>query len=96
MKPRIPEDSAVGKNLFHECSTCETLSCSILKECSLECINAISDEKKCSIYKKGDRILMEGIRSNGVYLIRSGRVKIYKADSDGEDFIIRLAGQGEV
>jgi len=83
-------------NANYHCSTCETLTCSILKNCSVVCLDQVSEAKKCSLYDKGDRILMEGDNSDGVYIISSGKVKIFKSDKDGEQLIIRLAKAGEI
>jgi CRP-like cAMP-binding protein len=83
-------------NVNQHCATCETLTCSIIKDCSPACLDEISLVKKCNIYEKGDRILMEGAESDGVYIISSGKVKIFKSDKDGEQLIIRLAKAGEI
>ncbi len=78
------------------CSNCETLNCSILKNCTSDCLDEVSLAKKSFFYQKGDRIVMEGDDSDGVYIVSSGKIKVFKSDKDGEQIIIRLARAGEI
>jgi CRP/FNR family transcriptional regulator len=78
------------------CSECGARTCSILKDCSPEALDKISFAKKCFVYLKGQRILMEGVESNGIYFINSGKLKIYKTDMKDKQLIIRFAKSGEV
>lgn len=58
----------------------------------LESIRYISITKDCA---KGQTIFSEGDDGNGFYIIVSGRVKIYKASSDGKEQILHIFGPGE-
>jgi CRP-like cAMP-binding protein len=78
------------------CSECGVRACSVLGGCSPDTLDKISYAKKCFIYEKGQRILMEGIDSGGIYFINSGKIKIYKTDKNDKDLIIRFAKAGEV
>lgn len=46
--------------------------------------------------KKGEVIFREGTLPSGIFLIRSGKVKKYKADQNDRDQIIYVAGAGEL
>ena len=56
----------------------------------------IEDEKHCHKYKKGLEIYKEGSRTNGIYCINKGIVKIYKTGIDGREQIIYFAKPGDI
>jgi CRP/FNR family transcriptional regulator, anaerobic regulatory protein len=60
------------------CATCETLACSVLKDCSRESLDAISAAKESMLFEKGSRIITAGGAVNGVYFINKGKIKVYK------------------
>jgi CRP-like cAMP-binding protein len=47
-------------------------------------------------YQKGDVIFREGSVPDGIFLVRSGKVKKYKVDQMGKEQIIYVANQGEL
>lgn len=47
-------------------------------------------------YNKGQRILLEGNLTKGIYFIKSGKVKIYKSGSAGNEQILRFAKSGDL
>jgi CRP-like cAMP-binding protein len=53
-------------------------------------------EKTCNTYKKGAEIYHEGSRTNGLYCINEGIVKIYKTGIDGREQIIYFAKPGDI
>ena len=64
-----------------------------LTEAEREQLNA---EKNCKTYKKGSEIYHEGSRTNGLYCINTGVVKIYKTGIDGREQIIYFAKPGHI
>ncbi|RKO67518.1 Crp/Fnr family transcriptional regulator [Desulfofundulus salinus] len=64
----------------------------------------LSDEQLAEIarlildrkYRKGHIIFMEGEPGEAVYLLKSGRVKIYKQDEEGREHILHYINPGEV
>lgn len=78
------------------CVNCEIKECSVLKNCSTECLESISDSKHVHFFLKGQRILLEGNPSKGIYFIKSGKVKIYKSDVIGSEQILRFAKAGDM
>ncbi len=48
-----------------------------------------------SIYKKGDTIFSEGDDANGFYVLRTGRVKIFKLSFEGKEQILHIIFPGE-
>jgi CRP-like cAMP-binding protein len=47
-------------------------------------------------YSKGEIIFREGAISSGIFFIRNGKVKKYKADKEGREQIIYVANTGEL
>lgn len=48
------------------------------------------------IYKKGEIIFREGAYPDGIFFITGGKVKKYKIDPDGKEYIIYVANTGEL
>ena len=59
----------------------------------LETITAHMTEE---VYGKGDILFREGGLPNGIFFIREGKVKKYKADKEGREQIIYVANTGEL
>ena len=58
-------------------------------------LKRISDGKKIYKYKKKDIIYTEGGYPNGVYLVVKGKVKSYKTNEDGKEYITSLYKEGD-
>ncbi|HNS12195.1 MAG TPA: Crp/Fnr family transcriptional regulator [Bacteroidia bacterium] len=86
----------VSGQILIKCSECHTKDCSVLRNCSEECLDLITGLKKVGYFIAGQRILMEGSAAKGIYFIERGQVKIYKSDNRGQDVILRFAGPGDV
>ncbi len=78
------------------CAECNTRNCSVLKNCSPECLDLISDLKRVGYFIAGQRIIMEGSLAKGIYFIESGQVKLFKTDSRGQELLLRFAAPGDV
>jgi CRP-like cAMP-binding protein len=55
-------------------------------------------EKKMSdrVYRKGQRVFVEGSIPTGIYYVKKGKIKKYKADWDGKESIIYVCLKGEL
>jgi CRP-like cAMP-binding protein/DNA-binding NarL/FixJ family response regulator len=61
----------------------------------IEDISRISQKQQVRHYRKKDVIFSEGDTPLGLYLLNSGKVKIYKSHELGKDLILRLLQPGE-
>lgn len=52
--------------------------------------------KTDKVYKKGEIIFREGAYPDGIFFIKSGKVKKYKLNPDGKEYIIYVANTGEI
>ena len=48
------------------------------------------------IYKKGQRIFVEGTMPSGIYYLKKGKIKKYKADHHGKEQIIYICSSGDL
>ena len=53
------------------------------------------DGRHFDVYKKKQRIYSEGNHPVRLYYVQKGKVKIYKSNDDGKEFIIRISNEGE-
>lgn len=69
---------------------------SILTELPPEDIEKLTAHMSDQQYSKGEIIFRENSFSSGIFFIRSGKVKKYKADKEGREQIIYVANAGEL
>ncbi len=56
----------------------------------------MTDVKTCAFFKKGQFMMHEGSRPNGVYCIYSGKAKLFRLGTEGKEQIIRFAKEGDL
>lgn len=79
-----------------QCSTCASRGASIFSVVVGPELEAISDQKVCRHFAKGDVIYYAGDRPSGVFCLHQGIVKIYKVGDGGREQILRMAKSGDV
>lgn len=62
---------------------------------AIEDLAKLSNDRKVKTYKKKDIIFSEGNFPNGLYFINKGKVKTYKTNTDGKEFITGLYKEGD-
>jgi CRP/FNR family transcriptional regulator len=45
-------------------------------------------------YKRGEMIFHEGDKGNGIYIVETGRIKVFKLSMDGKEQILHIYGPG--
>lgn len=83
-------------NTIVDCKNCESRLSSIF--CTLEDVevDALNDNKGCSSYKKSQVIFSQGTMPHGLFVIYSGKVKLYQLAENGREQIVRMAKAGDV
>ena len=61
-----------------------------------EDLRALESKMVIQKYKKGQNIFVEGAYPSGIFYVREGRVKKYKANRDGREQIIYICNKGEL
>lgn len=78
------------------CQTCGSKQKSVFCALANQEISEIDNNKSCNIYDKGQVIFHEGNRTNGIYCINKGIVKLYQLGAEGKEQIIRFAKEGDI
>lgn len=79
-----------------ECLICKVRDCSILKNCDDETLGFISNYKLRKSIHRNERLFSEGDTSHGVYLIKSGYIKIELNGKLGRPLILQFIGKGSI
>ena len=79
---------------FH-CQNCTVRSESIFRDVDGEDLSALDELKVCKFYEKGDYLFQEGEDPNGIYCLRSGKIKVSKIGADGKEQITHLVHAGQ-
>ncbi len=78
------------------CRNCGLAFKTIFKKLTLEDLEFVYNIKNCYNYKRGDVIYEEGTRTNGIYCIHKGIIKIYKTGTEGKEQIIMFGQSGDI
>lgn len=62
---------------------------------SFESLKKLSENKKTKLFKKREIIYSEGNYPNAVYFLKSGKVKNFKTNEFGKEYIIELHKPGD-
>lgn len=79
-----------------ECSTCDNSRCFIKKYAIEEWLPVIGHHKPVYHLGQGQQVFEEGSYAEGIYFIYSGLVKVTKMREANKEYIIRLAGSGDI
>ncbi len=63
---------------------------------TLEELKKLEKITKERSYKKGNVIISEGEKSENVFIIKSGKVKIFKTSNDGREIILDIKGKSKI
>ena len=77
------------------CNLCDHLKDSLFNGLNEEDLSRINNHKTCIQYKKGQNIFYEGTRPMGLYCMNGGKVKVYKNNSQGKEYILYIAKPGD-
>lgn len=78
------------------CQMCKHRGDSAFHNLSSADLDKISHLKSCVSFKKGQVIMSEGSRPQGVYCVHSGKLKVYKIGTEGKEQITRFATNGDL
>lgn len=79
-----------------DCSTCGMRHLSLFKDLSVEELDELNNVKSCTSFRKGQIMMSEGTRTNGVFCIHSGKAKLHRLGQNGKEQIIRFAVNGDL
>lgn len=83
------------KKYLH-CNDCSQKNCLINKHCSQKWKTQLSEHKPVVSYEQGQTIFCENSIVYGIYFIYLGKVKVFNTGGKEKQYILRLAGSGEM
>ena len=78
------------------CSNCVKKELSAFNNIDSTTLTEMADVKTCAFFKKGQIMMHEGSRPNGVYCIHSGKAKLFRLGTEGKEQIIRFGKEGDL
>ena len=78
------------------CKNCNSRLNSIFCEINDEDISSLNANKGCAFYKKGQMIFKQGTTPHGIYVLYSGKVKLFQLSENGREQIVRMTKPGDV
>lgn len=85
-----------SKTTIPNCMNCANKQHSVFSDLRKDELEALSQQKSCGFFKKGQYIFQENSRLPGVYCIHSGKVKMFRIGPEGKEQIIRFAKTGDM
>ena len=83
-------------NSIVDCKNCDSRSKSIFCKIDDAEVEALNGNKGCSPYKKGQIVFSQGALPHGLFIIYSGKVKLYQLAENGREQIVRMSKAGDV
>ncbi|MEO6904314.1 MAG: Crp/Fnr family transcriptional regulator [Bacteroidia bacterium] len=83
-------------NTSVDCNNCDSRAKSIFCSLQQNDVEAINNNKGCSTYNKGQIIFSQNAIPHGIFIIYSGKVKIFQLSENGKKQIVRMASVGDV
>jgi CRP/FNR family transcriptional regulator, polysaccharide utilization system transcription regulator len=62
---------------------------------SFDALIKLTGDRKCKTYKKKEMIFSEGTHPGGIYFVNKGKVKTFKSNEDGKEYITGLFKEGD-
>lgn len=85
-----------GLNIIDSCLTCPVREEHLFCNLSLPALNQLNEIKSTAIYPKSAMLFIEGQQSRGVFVLCTGKAKLYTSSSDGKTIITKLSEAGDV
>ncbi len=84
----------ITPNVPAHCAECLNRTKSAFKNLDNPDLDEVSKRKSCVFFRKGQVMMQEGARPQGVYCIYSGKAKLFKRGNEGKEQIMRLITDG--
>ena len=88
--------SPYGLQIVESCIACpvrnETFACNL----SAPALKALNSIKATAAYPRGAILCLEGQPPRGIFILCSGRAKVYSTSKEGKNIILRIAEPGEI
>ncbi|MBL7890782.1 MAG: Crp/Fnr family transcriptional regulator [Bacteroidia bacterium] len=79
-----------------DCNTCKARCNSVFSGLFENEIDMLRDNKGCTTFKKGQVIFNQGGMPHGIFVVYSGKVKLFQLAENGREQIVRMAKPGDI
>jgi CRP-like cAMP-binding protein len=86
----------MSKEPTRRCALCRARALGPFCALSGRDLDHLERQRSFHFFKRGQHIFTAGTSATALYVIRSGRVKVYCTWHDGEEQVLRLLGPGEI
>jgi CRP/FNR family transcriptional regulator len=85
-----------GLNIIDNCLSCPVREEHLFCNLSLPALQKLNEIKSTAVYPKSTMLFIEGQHPRGVFVLCSGKAKLFTSASDGKTIITKLSGAGDV
>jgi CRP-like cAMP-binding protein len=78
------------------CAVCKWRSTGLICGLSARTPDRLEQDRVTHVFRRGQPIFYAGAPAQAIYVVRSGRVKVFRTWRGGEEQVIRLLGPGEI
>jgi len=90
---KVSKTTQMTHKLCEQCIIRQFNALKSMNGCELKKVSQLKESKTI---KKGEKLILEGEKLNGVYCVSSGVTKLAKLGVNGKDQILKLAAKGEL
>ena len=85
-----------GLNIIDNCLSCPVREEHLFCNLPLPAIQRLNEIKSTAVYPKATMLFIEGQQPRGVFVLCSGKAKLYTSASDGKTIITKISESGDV
>ena len=85
-----------GLNIIDNCLSCPVREEHLFCNLPLPAIQLLNEIKSTAVYPKSTMLFIEGQQPRGVFVLCSGKAKLYTSASDGKTIITKISESGDV
>ena len=85
-----------GLNILDNCATCPTRGEHVFCNLSLRAIQRLNEIKATAVYPRAATLFIEGQQPRGVFVLCTGKAKLWTCSREGKTIITKIAEAGDV
>jgi CRP/FNR family transcriptional regulator, cyclic AMP receptor protein len=85
-----------GLNILDNCLTCPVREEHLFCNLPLPALKKLNEIKSTAVYPKSTTLFIEGQQPRGVFVLCTGKAKLFTSSSDGKTIIIKISAAGDV
>jgi CRP/FNR family transcriptional regulator, polysaccharide utilization system transcription regulator len=86
----------MAKQSPDRCAVCRTRSAGLFCGLNGKTRDRVEQDKTSHAFRRGQMVFFAGASAHALYVVRSGRVKVFRTWRGGQEQVLRLLGPGEI